>query len=214
MNIIDLGSDVHHMVDVDALPPNPVVIDAGASYGEFLQAWYRHFDPVGDSWFVCLEPAKHAREEFLLRASEMELKFLLLYSALHGDNSISEIEFTEYIGPKGKYHQWGNCMGWYRNRVPASVEVEKYMVPTITLQRLIWGYENSFIDYLKMDIEGAEEAVILQMKPKVAARIGQMSFELHRGGGFGRIEKRLRKLGFNYILRKGAEVYAGREMRK
>jgi hypothetical protein len=65
------------------------------------------------------------------------------------------------------------------------------------------------IDYLKMDIEGAEYEVVEHMSTKTASIIKQMSMELHSDDASvnALLCSNLDKLGFNVLVEK-AEVYA------
>ena len=59
-------------------------------------------------------------------------------------------------------------------QAPRNIDVE-----VVTLSSFIAGYGITFIDLLKVDIEGAEIEVIRSMEDDLFARIGQMTIEFH-----------------------------------
>ena len=205
MKLRNFGKGLNHLIYPTLLRDPANVIDAGSSYGEFVDAWKKMFPDLRTN-IVCLEPSRHARGVFSKTHSGPGI--YLFDNALTGETP-GEVEFVEYLGSKGKYHQWGNCEALYGNKVPAQIKRNRYSVSTTNLSCIM----NSpacvgCIDYLKMDIEGSEHSVIMNLDRETSDRITQMSFELHRPGDREEILKKLKRLGFGTIIEEGMEVYA------
>ena len=89
-------------------------------------------------------------------------------------------------------------------------QYSQYDVQGMTLDNIMATYELDYIDYLKIDIEGAELEVF-QDKPGWVSKVGVMVLELHdrdrpgcRESFFGNID------GFDHISELGENVIAAR----
>lgn len=210
MGLIELGNKTHHMIDPLTIKPGMVIIDAGCSYGEFYEAWHKEFKTP--AIFYCIEPGVEVGKVFKSKMLSNQNSTTFIPYALVG-GPLNAVNFTEFIGPKGKYHQWGNIYSNHAKKMPSDVRVNNYKVNTINLSLLMGMYSITWIDYLKMDIEGAELDVIREMPVSIANKITQMSFEWHYKEVelYNEIKDELYALGFTYVKRKGAEVYAGKQ---
>jgi FkbM family methyltransferase len=79
---------------------------------------------------------------------------------------------------------------------PSTGAVEE--VPSITLARLLEEHRIDRCDFLKLDCEGAEHAIVRGLTAELAARIDQIGMEIHAVEGCDNRElvRRLEELGF------------------
>lgn len=84
-------------------------------------------------------------------------------------------------------------------------------VPMVTLEQVMDEARLERCNYLKVDCEGCEYDIFMNMTPATAARIEQVTVEMHtvEGREPGAVRERLRELGFH--LREGRLLYASRE---
>lgn len=68
--------------------------------------------------------------------------------------------------------------------------------PTFTVDELIDGIGFPRLDYVKMDIEGAEQEVLLNCEPKWLKKVLHISVEIHKAGIKPKISQRLATYGF------------------
>ena len=192
----DFGGDLHHLVDLDLLPESPVVVDAGACIGDFAAAM---LELRPKAKIVCIEPSK--RNRALLR-NLLGKRVEIIPAALAAYAEVVDIH--EPIGEGGRYYQWATIhpdLYSRANQRPDLIEVDVYQVNCITIDFLLEHFGR--IDYLKMDIEGSESAILERgISP---AMVRQVSIEMHLDYS---LDKRLNELGFEAIERRDSEIYA------
>jgi FkbM family methyltransferase len=202
MNLYDFGEGLHHLVDLEMLPPNPFVIDAGACIGDFCIAMNK-LRP--DCEILAIEPSRRNMAQLKDAVKDMP-NVTIIESALSDSNS--EIKMYDAYGVDNKFYQWGSTKKGLANKASFRREFERmdeYMVGTTTLESLMNGRK---VDYLKMDIEGSELEVICSMPQSIADKIMQISLENHYLDS-DMIENALRNLGFNIHCKEG-EIYGYR----
>jgi FkbM family methyltransferase len=212
MRLYDLRNE--HIVDLDLLPKRPFVVDAGAGYGEFAESFKTLMEKRGfdKGLVVGIEPNK--RNCGVLR-SKSGLHRVVLEQALVGKVDPS-LTFWSYTGPQGKYHQWGNLYGDNRERMALdkSVKIESYHVAQVGIRDL-WktvsglGWAVDRIDYLKIDVEGAEAGIFRNWSDSLTSVVSQVSVETHSREAIFIVEKCLRCRYPTFLVR-GNEVYAGK----
>jgi len=69
-------------------------------------------------------------------------------------------------------------------------------VTTLTVDELIDGYGIPRLDYVKIDIEGAEQEVLLNCEPKWLEKVLRLSVEIHNAEIKQKISQRLASYGF------------------
>ena len=193
----DFGNDLHHLVDLELLPEEPVVVDAGACIGDFVLAM---LDVRPKARIFAIEPSH--RNLMKLRSVADSLPMVdVIEAALVGVSG--DIMLTDPIGANDRYYQWASVhhdrasQAFSRNDF---MSAEMYKVRGVSLWDLTGG---SYIDYLKMDIEGSEcEVFEAGLNP---AQIGQISFEVHTKNGYA---SKLLRMGFSGIEIRGSEIYA------
>ncbi len=180
-----------HLINLDMLPDDAVIIDAGASVGEFIEDIQKR---IKEPYIFAIEPNKNNAKQL------RELKdIIVIEAALVGEKEGSEILFREIY----RLHEWGNVTGFYTNKISTA-----YMVETISLKDLLDTIPIKPIHYLKMDIEGSESDVINDMNEDTARKIQQISFEIHDCSRF-KLAAKLMALGYKTIYEEG-EIYAVR----
>lgn len=167
-----------HLVNLDLLTDDAVIIDAGACFGNFIRDIWKH---VKNPYIIAIEPNKD-NFEFLSRSL---IKVRTINAALVGAKEEKELSFYHIDG----LSEWGNVTGLYLYKAHTS-----YMVKTINLKDLLDSVPRETIHYLKMDIEGSEWDVVNDMNEDTTKRIQQISMEIHSNGA--RIKAKLEDLGY------------------
>lgn len=200
-NLIDLGYDLHHWVDVSRLDKDSIVIDAGANVGLFVEALRAHVD--------CKIIAVECGKENVACIKNKNFENVdVIGKAVVGDSNQS-ITLTEIVGEPNddgtmRYNQWHNIYGNHSDHPTA--QVNTYEVEGVTLKELIEEYGT--VDYLKMDIEGAEYEVMESLTPEDAQKIKQMSFEWHDAKQNSRLEEVLLSLGYEVSWKPHPAIYS------
>lgn len=198
-----------HIIDLDMMGDKPVIIDAGCNRGDFIGFTDENFDTSFIYAIECdVRHVKYLNETYL---NHNDLKFY--DNALYGVDG-EEVIFTQFNGQKkgdgtDRYHQWGNIVGVNKDFLgKRGVDIEEYTVKTISISKIIEDNKLDKIDYLKMDIEGAEYSVIEEMSQAVADKISQISMETHIENKNSKLIKNLKSLGFTVEEHKRSEIYA------
>lgn len=202
--LTNLGSDLHHMVDLDLLDKNSIIIDAGASDGRFVKA----FRKMCDCFIYAMEPrfdnymkilGHNFKNIDVVRAALVQETYRGFYT-----------NFNHYEGGGGKYFQWGSTCTIHEDEIERrskreEILVTNYRVPARRLGYIIKRFDK--IDYLKMDIEGAELPVIKSItdKPEIYKNIKQISLEYHYPD-IDRMVGMLEGMGFKTTV-EGNEIY-------
>jgi FkbM family methyltransferase len=201
MSLYDFGKGLHHLVDLEKLPDNPFVIDAGACVGDFCLAM-TELRP--NCQILAIEPSRRNRKQLEETLANMD-NVTFVDSALVDEEG--EIKMYDAYGRDGKFYQWGSVKEYMVSKAKGRKEFEKideYTVKATTLDKLIDGRK---VNYLKMDIEGSEREVLQGLSQETADLIEQISFENHyKNFSLG---EHLVKLGFT-VTYKGHEIYGCR----
>ena len=149
-----------HICDVSALGENPFMLDLGACTGQFL-ATFKELRP--NSSCMCIEADPNNFQHLLHNANSYSK-----CTFLHGAVIEGEEETVTFYSVGGR-PQWGSVHDSHGGR---PVEVK-----AINLNSLA-GLPPK-IDYVKMDIEGAELGVITSASKELMNSIHQISIEVH-----------------------------------
>lgn len=184
----------NHLVNLDMLPDDAVVIDAGACVGNFIKDIKQH---VKEPYIFAIEPSR----DNIPKLYKFSNGFwpVVIEAALVGEKEPSEMLFVEIKNRP----EWGNVTGLYSNR-----KSHQYMVATINLKMLLNRIPLEplkTIHYLKMDVENTEWDVVNDMNEESATRIQQISMEIH--GHRIKITEKLEDLGYKTLF-EGGELYA------
>jgi len=162
----------NHIINLDLLPENPIIVDAGACQG-VVSKNIKELIPA--STIYAIEPDKDNLKKL------REVKGInVIAAALMGTDR--EIKYKPVSGRP----EWGRIS-----------ETEGYKVDTVTLNKF------GRIDYLKMDIEGAE----LEVVKNLPDNIKQISMEVHDGKK-NEIVSILESKGYSIELYPHEELYA------
>jgi len=181
--VILLNDGLNHFIDFDRLSRqvHPIIVDAGAAKGEFIEAILK-FLKISPARIIAIECAKRNLE--VLRSKVVMYHLELCEKALVGARRIeNKVMFTEFVGKEGRFYQWSNIYGNHEKELQQRRNLEAilhYYVPIVRISELFEELRVDHIDYLKMDIEGAEAEVIGTMPPEIAEKIFQLSFEYHK----------------------------------
>jgi len=193
------------MIDLDRINDDSVIVDAGACIGRFIDA-IRNYKEARNCRIIAIEPNRNLVK--LLRGRGY-LNVKIYEKAFVGQESEDKVLFHEILGLNG----WGSIIRprtWH----PKCRGVDSYDVEALRINDIFNKFGIDKIDFLKLDIEGAEEAIFKTMTQKTASRIGQLSVEVHFknliGMGLEETEKLLSGLGFATCIVLKSEVYASR----
>ncbi len=185
MNLTEVGR-LGHWVDLSKLKEDSVIVDVGACKGEFIQEMRN----LVNCKIVAIEPDA---ESFKSLEEQHFENVELRNNALVGND---EKPFSIFYSYPQK--ELGNLYGAYPG------EREVYTVKTIKLGDL----KLRRIDYLKMDIEGAEEEWFKQLHSNELADVFQLSIEVHARADKDFIKKKLVDNGFVVKEMDRCEIYA------
>lgn len=157
----------NHRINFEYLNNNSIIVDAGSCRGSFIEFVREHLDCK----IYAIEPCK-THVEFL--NSKNYLNVEIINKVLIGKSNINYVNFNEYVGlPK-----WGSI--YDRNVTHKKLkEVISYTVNCININDIFKVLGIDHIDYLKLDIEGAEFDVFYSMNKQIASKIYQFSAEIH-----------------------------------
>ena len=174
-----------HIIDFDYVPENPIVVDAGSLDATFIGEFNKHCK--------CIPYIIEADSQHLPK-----IKYKNLYHrVLGGDALPDEITFYSY-GHVG----WGSI--YYSEHRNNNYKCNgTNIVKTLRINDIFDFLNIDRIDYLKLDIEGAEFNLFRTMTQDTADRIKQISCEVHDeffdGNGIKFVTDRLHELNFSKI---------------
>ena len=211
-NLFQFKEGLGHVINPGRLNANSIIIDAGCNIGLFANHYRALFDPFNMNKIIAIEPSRR-NCEFI--RSEMFENFSLMNTALVGREDISDVVMTEFVGDfksdgTNQYHQWNNIYGKGKDKISSQVQVNEYKVPVSTLQSIMQRFKIEHVDYLKMDVEGAEYEIFENMTSELAKKITQISLEEHDLEKNEWLTNRLSDLGYKVIQYPDCEIYAYR----
>jgi FkbM family methyltransferase len=173
-----------------------VVVDVGANIGVF--AIYAVMECRADR-VIAFEPHPD--------------NYALLERNVH-DNGLTNVTcvnaaVSAFTGTATLHVTPANSGGHSLTAPPTAESLE---VPTLTLDRAAEIYHFGAIDYLKLDCEGAEYAILDSVSPELLAQVDRISMEYHdvAGRSVTAIAGRLSDHGFSVRLAERDRLYATR----
>ena len=198
MKLINLGAGLEHILDTELINDDSVIIDAGANIGEFVEK----MRTITNAKIYSIECSAYNYKVLC----EKQYENVKTYERALVGTKVDKVTLTEYAGkPKSdghpRFNQWCNIYDNYNERFTADpdVKVVKYDVGTITLSELIKENNIQSIDYLKMDVEGAEYDIIENLTQEEPDIIKQISMEPHDRSKNTAMVQKLENLGFFVI---------------
>jgi FkbM family methyltransferase len=175
------------------LRPSDVVVDLGAHIGAFAIAAAQKV-PCGHVYAV--EPAG---ESFALLARNLAINNL-------NNASAHRCAVSDRTGTATLYQ---GADSWADNLLCTHAGGWSETVDTTTLEDFLEGHDIANVDYLKMNIEGAEYSILLDAPKQVLRRIRCMLVEHHPTDGCqpDQLMRRLDECGFNVCHRAAAGEY-------
>lgn len=181
----------NHFIDMREIDDNSIIVDAGACWGDFIKCLRKH-ERGKNCRIIAVEcqrdNVKALRERGYQNVTVCE-------RALVGQGYGDKATFSQVIKQKG----WGNLFG---NTIRPGRRKVDYEVKTLRINDIFSVLGIGWIDFLKMDIEGAEWNILKTMTEETASKIGQMSMEVHGWCGFtiSDVIGRMSDLGFRAFL--------------
>lgn len=197
-----------HKINFDILSQDSVIVDAGMCRGDFTKYLRRHKN-TKLCRIIGLEACK--RNFDVLRNKNFG-NTDICHTALVGNNSPSIVTFYDYVdfGGRGSIFDRHNS-----DMYPNITKYKTTKVKTIKIKDLLNTFGIDKIDYLKMDVEGAEHGILKTMDYKIAQKINQISVEVHPIPNDKNVKplmfliKKLQELGYSLeLFPEEAEIYA------
>jgi|6_EtaG_2_1085325.scaffolds.fasta_scaffold15591_4 FkbM family methyltransferase len=211
----NMGKNLGHMIDTDLLQKDSIIIDGGVCIGEFIHELANLTD-ISQFTIIGFEPSKTNIESLAetFKGSHVQIEA----KAIVGKNFPDKTLFYEY--KNAGLEEWGNVIDYHgpAARARGAKEVT-YLVETVTIEKIFSIYNIPRIDYLKLDIEGAEFDIVRTMTQEIANKVYQISMEVHdeeqnpsrsRAASVNLLNDGLVKLGYETHFEKG-ELYGYRK---
>jgi FkbM family methyltransferase len=147
--------------------PEPVVVDAGAHIG-LATMYFKHLYP--NSKVIAIEPNPVIFKILTQNIFENQIENVQTINAALADHESSA---TPFFVDETK-NQWFSTASLRKNAWTGDQKSKQILVPTILLSKVI----NQPIDFLKMDIEGAE-TMVCNAGRSVLPLIKQLAIEFH-----------------------------------
>ena len=200
-----------HKIEFDLLSRNSVIIDAGMCIGDFTN-YLRSHKNTKQCRIIGLEACKR-NFDILKRGNFGNTD--VHHVALVGNNAPDVITFYDYTNFKGR----GSIFDRHSSDMyPNITSHETIKVKTVKINNLLNRFNIDKVDYLKMDIEGAEHEIFKTIDCGIAQKIDQISIEVHPIPKDRNIKpamfliKKLQDLGYNLeLFPEIAEIYAVRK---
>lgn len=184
---------VDHTVLVSAIAPGATVIDAGFNKGEFSSALLARVD----CRIVALEP----------------LPQLVLSASPHRHVELMQKALASATGPRRLHEFHGHCASLH---VLGDGELKaETVVDAISLRDILFQKRIDRVALLKLDIEGEEVDLLLQLESEILSRIDQITVEFHfvnfpdHRKKFEAIAQRMSAAGFwyhNFSTKPGTDI--------
>ncbi|HEY0456739.1 MAG TPA: FkbM family methyltransferase, partial [Verrucomicrobiae bacterium] len=159
--------------------PGMTVIDAGANIGKYTKLFSLLAGPAGKVFAFEPSPNSHARLAELVKADKLENVTLLNSALTHQPGTVMLHQFPE------EYCSW-NSLG--RPQMPDPKDgsrlvpiINSAQVPATSLDEFCRERHITEIDYLKLDVEGAEILALQGARDLLAAKaIKHLQFEISK----------------------------------
>lgn len=180
----------NHQIDFNHIDENSIIVDAGACHGIFIDFIRSKLNCK----IYAIEPCK-SNFKFLQDKSYVNVD--LLNVALVGKTNTPYVDFKEYLG----LPEWGSIYDKKLAHKHGKFKgLLQYKVKTAQMKDVFESFGVSHIDYLKLDIEGAEFDVFHSMDMAMSSKIHQFSAEIHKidkdDSDIKKLIKHVKRLGY------------------
>ncbi len=161
-----------HFIDFEKLPGSPIIVDAGACMGKYIEVLNERID--GCRIFAIECDRDNVR---ILREKKFPHNVKICNKALVGIKPKKNFTYHQYIGLP-----YSGTVGYEKEYIKKRRRykgVLKYSVRNLGINDMFSEFRVDRIDYLKMNIEGMERDILAAMTKETASRIGQISLSIH-----------------------------------
>jgi FkbM family methyltransferase len=184
--------------------PSPVIIDAGANIGLSVLYFKKMYK---GSKIIAIEPMPENYKLLDINVFENNLSDIFTYQ-LAVSNKTNDIQL--HTDSENNWHSTasvveGNWTGT-QNTIPVTVATKPL---SYFIEQALTQFDVPYIDLLKLDIEGAEQAVLTQGKKQLKEKVKFINCEFHPHAqqNIQKMVKTLEELRFEVTLfRKGKEI--------
>ncbi|MDH5532933.1 MAG: FkbM family methyltransferase [Candidatus Pacebacteria bacterium] len=184
--------------------PSPVIIDAGANIGLSV-LYFKKMYP--GSKIIAIEPIPGNYKLLDMNVFENNITDVFTYP-FAVSNKTNDIEL--HTDAENNWHSTasvveGNWTGT-QNTIPITVATKPL---SYFIEQALTQFDAQYIDLLKMDIEGAEQAVLTQGRKQLREKVKFINCEFHphQGQNIQKMVRTLEELKFEVTLfRKGKEI--------
>jgi len=205
-----------HIINVEALPENYVMVDLGACWG-MMGRFFLNNLPQKCKTIYAVEPARFIYD-YLLEMVKVYPKIKPYHCAVVGQNEPGFLTFHDCADQDDD-----SGIGWsFGDNIKERLEDVKerhninihdsYRIRTVKINDLLELIGEDHIDYLSIDVEGAERGILKTASKEFMAKVTQISVEVHFADEMDGWVKLLMSLGFKTTLnyRRGS-LYGWRE---
>ncbi len=150
---------------LNKLPKEPVVVDLGGNYGDFA---HEFLSKNRCKRYICVEPDPEMYEKIRKRVSNY--RFVELENIAVGTDAKGISFFVaESTGANSMFKEFAEKQG-----VKREIKVDSY-----SFDSLFEKYNIGEVDWMKIDVEGAEWEFIKNASDKNLLKVSQISIEFH-----------------------------------
>ena len=196
-----------HFIRLNRLDDESIIVDVGACVGDVIKDLRKYRQTKRCKIFAIECDKKNL--EYLKKQNFSNLE--ICEKALVGQDTEGPIKF--FRSPRGP--NWGSIEPARLSERWASAE-DSYYVKALKINDIFDEFGIDKIDYMKVDIEGAEKLIFDTMSMETAGKIKLLSMEVHWKNPHARItmdwaKGRLIELGFEVKHMERVEIFCERE---
>lgn len=162
-----------HYIDFERMVKYPLVVDAGACMGKYIEVMK---ESIPHCKIIAIECDK---ENMKILKEKNFSNVTLCEQALVGFRPRKKLVYHRYVGLP-----YSGSVGYektyIKEKAPSKFKgIETYTVGAFGINNIFSKFNIDRIDYLKMNIEGAERDVLMAMTKETASKIDQISISIH-----------------------------------
>lgn len=160
-----------YFVDLGKTRDNPVIIDAGACRGRFIEEIIKKITTYKIMAIEC------DRDNVEILRERNFPNVTICEKALIGHKPKKKLFYYQYVG----FPESGT-VGYektYIKKFRKFAGIKRHEIETLEINDIFSEFGIDRIDYMKMNIEGSERDILAAMTKETASRIGQISISIH-----------------------------------